>query len=68
MNYETRGETLKKIDFYLPELICPQDVFPMEVICEYLPGDKIAWLEDLFEAISYGDKIRINRMMEGLKV
>lgn len=20
MNYETRGETLKKIDFYLPEL------------------------------------------------
>lgn len=48
--------------------VCPQDVFPMEVICEYLPGDKIAWLEDLFEAISCGNEERINRMMEGLKV
>lgn len=47
--------------------VCPQDVFPMEVICGFLSGDKIDWLEDLFEAISYGDEEKINRMMEGLK-
>ena len=46
--------------------VCPQDVFPMEAIIELLSGDKINWLEDLFEAISYGNKEKIDRMMDGL--